>query len=65
MFFVYGMNVCTFVLSIRGSGGDTGESGNYWPLDFETFHEIIYGKPTRCKRAPGFFLPLLQPGVRM
>ncbi len=26
-------------------------------LDFETFHEIIYGKPARCKRAPRFFLP--------
>ena len=58
MFFAYGMNVCTFVLSIRESGGDTWESGSYWPTDSETFHEIIYGKPTRRKRAPGFFLPV-------
>jgi hypothetical protein len=28
--------------------------------EFETFHEIIYGKPARCKRAPRFFFALMK-----
>jgi len=58
LFFATGRLACTFVSSITNDGGAKEISGLDRPTDFETFHEIIYGKPTRCKRAPGFFLPL-------
>jgi hypothetical protein len=57
LFFASGVTVRTFVLSKETNGGYLRRSGIFGP-QFETFHEIIYGKPTRCKRAAGFFLPL-------
>ena len=59
LFFGSGMMCCTFVSSKKANGGAVRESGELWYTDSETFHEIIYGKPTRRKRAPGFFLPFL------
>ena len=58
LFFGGGMVCCTFVSSKKANGGAARESGKLWYTDSETFHEIIYGKPTRRKRAPGFFLPV-------
>ena len=59
LFFPTGYSCCTFVSSKKANGGAARESGETLIHRFETFHEIIYGKPTRRKRAPGFFLPLL------
>jgi hypothetical protein len=57
LFFAYGFPCCTFVSSKKANGGRARESGDSLIHRSETFHEIIYGKPTRRKRAPGFFLP--------
>ena len=64
LFFPTGYSCCTFVSSKKANGGAARESGETLIHRFETFHEIIYGKPTRRKRAPGFFLPVHMRNVK-
>ena len=45
---------CTFVSSITTKRNNKAHADRI-DTNFETFHEIIYGKPARCKRASRFF----------
>jgi hypothetical protein len=58
MFLADGESCRTFVPSNETNGGERDKSGRKNPThNFDTFHEIIYGKPRRRKRAPLFFCP--------
>ncbi len=42
---------------MKDNGGDTEESGRNINHRFETFHEIIYGKPRGANERRVFFCP--------